>query len=85
MWKLVYTSRAVRDIKKLDLTLQKRLKIFLEKLSQNPLSQSKKLTSSDLGQYRARLGNYRIIFDIDHKEEWLVILKIGHRKEIYRS
>lgn len=84
MWNLAYTPHAVRDIKKLDLVVQKRLKTFLEKLSQNPLPQSKKLTSSDLGQYRARLGNYRIIFDLDHKEERLVILKVGHRKEIYR-
>ncbi|MBC8526038.1 MAG: type II toxin-antitoxin system RelE/ParE family toxin [Candidatus Cloacimonetes bacterium] len=36
-----------------------------------------------LGSYRFRIGNYRVIFDID--EDKLVILRVGHRKNIYRG
>jgi mRNA interferase RelE/StbE len=35
-----------------------------------------------LGTYRFRIGDYRIIFDIEDEE--IVILRVGHRKEIYR-
>jgi len=34
--------------------------------------------------YRIRVGNYRVIYEIDGKQITIVILKIGHRKEVYR-
>ncbi|MDZ7363783.1 MAG: type II toxin-antitoxin system RelE/ParE family toxin [candidate division KSB1 bacterium] len=41
-----------------------------------------KLSSFDLGSYRFRIGDYRVIFDVDGAA--LVILRAGHRREIYR-
>ncbi|MEK7610809.1 MAG: type II toxin-antitoxin system RelE/ParE family toxin [Patescibacteria group bacterium] len=84
MLELVYTPHAVRDIKKLDHVVQKKLRKALEKLQTNPLGLSKKLASSDLGEYRYRFGNYRIIFDLDKAKKRVVILKIGHRREVYQ-
>ncbi|HET53907.1 MAG TPA: hypothetical protein ENN33_01670 [Ignavibacteria bacterium] len=43
---------------------------------------SKKLSNPILGTYRNRVGDYRIIFDIDQKN--IVVLRLGHRKEIYK-
>lgn len=84
MPELVYTHHAVRDIKKLDPVVQKRLKKALEKLQTNPLGLSKKLESFSLGEYRYRFGNYRIIFDLDKAKKRIVILKVGHRREVYQ-
>ena len=41
-----------------------------------------KLSNKNIGSYRFRIGDYRIIFDIDGND--IVILKIGHRREIYK-
>ena len=81
-YKLVYTDRAVKDIKKLDIIARRCLKKALEKLSISPLEYSTKLINSKIGEYRFRIGDYRVIFDLVDGE--IVILRVGHRREIYR-
>lgn len=78
---LVFTKRAVKDIEKIDILVKKKLKEFFEKFKSDPFKYSKKLVNPELGQYRARFGNYRIIFDIVQAN--LIVLRIGHRKDIY--
>lgn len=82
-YKLLYTKSAAKDIQKLDTVVKKRLKSKLETCATNPLFYAKKLTDSSLGTYRWRIGNYRIIFDIDVNT--IVILRVRHRREIYRN
>ncbi|MFH0863499.1 MAG: type II toxin-antitoxin system RelE/ParE family toxin [Candidatus Gottesmanbacteria bacterium] len=79
---LVFTKNAFNDIQKLDRVAQKRLAVKLQHFQEKPIFYAKKLTSPILGQYRWRVGNYRIIFDLHGKD--IIILKVGHRKEIYR-
>lgn len=81
-YSLLYTKTAVKDIKKLDIVAQKRLKKKLELLASDPLHYSKKLVHSDLGTYRYRVGDYRIVFDLEGKD--IIILRVGHRREIYK-
>ncbi|MBU0974993.1 type II toxin-antitoxin system RelE/ParE family toxin [Patescibacteria group bacterium] len=81
-YSLIYTSSSVKDIKKLDRITKKRLKKKLELLAANPLHYSKKLIHSDLGTYRYRVGNHRVIFDLEKNN--IIVLRIGHRREIYR-
>jgi len=79
---LLYTKSAVRDIHKLDIVAKKRIKKKLEEFVTDSPFYAKKLVHSAIGSYRWRVGNYRIVFDIDGKN--VVILRIGHRKEIYK-
>ena len=79
---LLYTKTAVGDIRKLDKIVKKKIKKKIERYSTNPLSFAKKLTNSSLGQYRWRIGNYRVVFDMYGNN--IVILRVGHRKEIYK-
>lgn len=81
-YELLYTRRAVKDIKALDSLTQKRLGKKLENLRKDPRRTAQKLTDSKLGQYRWRIGDYRVVFDL-HGEK-IVILRVGHRREIYR-
>lgn len=81
-YNLIFTKNAFDDVKKLDRVAQKRLALKLKVFQTKPLFYAKKLASSLLGDYRWRVGNYRIIFDIKDKD--IVILKIGHRREVYR-
>ena len=81
-FKLVYTRNALEDIRVLDRVVQKRLAKKLEAFANDPLARSKKIHNVQLGSYRFRVGDYRIIFDIVGKQ--IVILRAGHRREIYR-
>lgn len=82
MYKLVYTKRAVRDVKKLDKYTKKRISDTLSRYKQEPFLYAEKLTDPILGTYRFRIGDYRVIFDLVENE--IVILRIGNRKEIYK-
>lgn len=82
-YKLLYTKTARADIQKLDFVARKRIKQKLEEYALKPLQYAKKLTNSLIGSYRWRIGNFRVVFDI-HKQD-IVILRIGHRREIYKK
>ncbi len=80
-YRLVYTLRAERDIKKLESKIKDRIGKTLLRYSEEPLEFAEKLSDSILGEYRFRIGDYRVIFDIEGKE--IVVLRVGHRREIY--
>ncbi len=82
-YRLVYTQRATKDIQGLDPDIRKRIGKTLKRYEENPLNFAEKLTDPRLGTYRFRIGDYRVIFDIEGDE--IVILRIGHRRDIYRK
>jgi len=72
-----------RDLKNLDKSVVMRILESIEKnLSENPYI-GKPLTGKYKGLYKYRVGKYRVIYTIRGDEVW--ILKIGHRKHVYRS
>jgi mRNA interferase RelE/StbE len=81
-YKLVYTRRSERDIEKLEPTTKHRIGKTLLRYAEDPLRFAEKLSDSILGEYRFRIGDYRAIFDIEGNK--IVILRVGHRREIYR-
>jgi len=86
-YKLFLTKKGKDDLSSMEKGDQKRiankLKFYLS--SDNPLIHAKKLKDSRLGTYRFRIGDYRVIFDIDKKGNItiLLILRIKHRKDAY--
>lgn len=87
MYKLVYSDKSIRDLRKIDTKIRERIiqkiKFFAEQ--KNPLWFATKLKRQNIGDYRFRVGDYRVIFDIDETNtiKILFILRIKHRKEIY--
>ena len=81
-YRLVYTPKAVRDIARLAAAVKKRLGATLIRFTDNPLQYAERLTDSELGGYRFRIGDYRVIFDMEGND--IVVLRVGHRKEIYK-
>ena len=81
-YKLIYTQRAERDLAKLDIKTKERIGKTLLRFQEEPLKYAEKLSNRILGSFRFRIGDYRIIVDIGESE--IVILRVGHRKEIYR-
>lgn len=81
--KLVFSSAAFRQLSKLERSAQKRI---IEKLShylsqQNPLAFAEKITDPQYGEWRFRIGDYRVLFDVSGGT--INVLQIGHRKDIY--
>jgi len=81
-YNLVYTRRAERDIRKLEPNTRERIGKTLLRYAEDPLRFAEKLSDPILGEYRFRIGDYRIIFDIEADE--IVVLRVGHRREIYQ-
>ena len=81
-FRLVYTKRAVKDIRSLDNNVRKRIEKTLIRHREDPLKKAEKLTDFAFGTYKFRIGDYRVIFDIENKD--IVVLRVGHRKEIYK-
>lgn len=81
---ITITKTAKKDIKKLSPQIQKRLKPKLEWFiaQTNPLEFAEPLTKPADAQYRFRVGNYRVLFDVDGEN--IMILHIQHRREVYR-
>ncbi|MDO8659454.1 MAG: type II toxin-antitoxin system RelE/ParE family toxin [Candidatus Parcubacteria bacterium] len=66
--------------KDIQLQIMKKLKFFMSSL--DPLYFAEHLNNFDLGEYRFRIGDYRVSFDVEN--DTAKILKVSHRKDIYR-
>jgi mRNA interferase RelE/StbE len=82
IFEFLYTRRAVRDIEGLDPKIRERIGKTLLRFKEDPFKYADKITDSALGTYRFRIGDYRVIFDVEGDN--LVVLRVGHRREIYK-
>lgn len=86
MYKLIFLSRAVKELKRLDFVAQKMIKKKLEILAEDPdklKNDIKALKGKLAGKFRLRVRNYRIIYQKKDDVLTILIVRIGHRKEIY--
>ena len=83
--RILFSKRARSDWQKLDSAVQERLRDKLAYFisQRNPLRYAEKLHDNDTGEFRFRAGDYRIVFDIE--ENNILILRVGHRKDIYKK
>ena len=85
MWKIVYKKSIKKDLKYISKDVQKVIKKSIEsKLMIDPLHFGKPLRKNLTGLMKLRVQNYRIIYSINKKIVVVYVIKIGHRKEIYK-
>lgn len=81
---LVFEEKAKKKLKKLSPKVShniiEKLRFFIS--APNPLEFAEHLTQHEIGQYRFRIGDYRVIFDVE--EDTIIVLTLGHRREIYK-
>lgn len=84
---VVITDKAQKQIDKLEKSIQERIYITLEKLSflTNPKLVCRKMEGVYKGFYRYRVGVYRIILDIQDDKLLIKVIKVAHRKEVYKQ
>lgn len=86
-YKVVFTDRAKKQIKKLDRSIAALIIGWIEKNlenCENPRIYGKNLMANKSGQWRYRIGDYRIICEIQDEEITVLVLEIGHRRSIYQ-
>jgi len=83
MYDVLFTNNAERQLKKLEKKMQERIISVLERVRIRPESHFQKLIGEDV--YRLRVGDYRLIADITKSKLIILVLKIGHRKKIYKK
>ncbi len=85
-YKITFTDRAKRQLKKLDKCTAALILGWLEKNidgCENPRMHEKGLVENKSGQWRYRIGDYRVICEIKDKEILILALEVGHRRNIY--
>ena len=85
-YSIVFTERADKQLQKLAIQVQKIIIKKIKTLQDGTLKNNniKKLVgASDF--YRLRVGDYRVVYQIRERELVILVLKVGHRKDIYRE
>ena len=85
-YKVIFTERAKKQLKKLEKHIAALIIGWLEKNIQNcenPRLHGKGLLENKSGQWRYRIGDYRVICEIQDKEIIVLVLEVGHRRDIY--
>ena len=84
-YRLEFTPGADRQFRKLPKQVQARLRPHIDALAQNPRPLGvEKLTGED-NAYRLRVGDYRILYEVHDKVLLVLVVKVGHRRDVYRK
>lgn len=83
-WSVEFKEAAQKQLLKLDRRWQSEILDYLEdRVARNPRLHGKILTGDKKGLWRYRVGDYRIICDLRDDVVTVLVLRIGHRKDVY--
>ncbi len=80
---VIFSDLALKQLRKLDREIGQRIISTLERIRIRPDAYVKKLVGDE--GYRLRVGNYRVILDLDKEKLIILVLRIGHRRNVYDS
>ncbi len=79
-----FTPSALRKFRKLAKEIQRRISNAIDALAENPFPPGVKKLIAEQNVYRVRVGDYRILYQVEVARLVVLVLKVGHRREIYR-
>jgi len=82
MYRIIFDRQAAKFFRKLDRNIQERIGKKIQNLSENP-ELGKPLLGRMSGFWSLRIDDYRVIYQIKKSELIILVLKIGHRKDVY--
>ncbi len=85
-WTIEYDPRALKDLKKLDRTMQRKILDYMDTrvaTAEDPRHFGKPLRASKFGLRRYRVRDYRIICELQEKRLVVLVVAVGHRSTIY--
>ena len=79
------SNRAKRDLAALPAEVQTRIVKALRTLEANPRPSGVEKLKGEDNAYRLRVGDYRILYEVHDKVLLVLVVKVGHRREVYRK
>jgi mRNA interferase RelE/StbE len=83
-WKIEYTETALKQMKKLDKSISKKNDYLVKKIAKNPVLFGKPLLHNLSGYWRYRIGDIRIICNIENKFLTVLVAAVKHRRDAYK-
>ncbi len=85
VWKIEMTGEAEKELARIDKSAAKRIIRYLrERVSVDPRASGKSLRGDLSGLWRYRVGDYRLICELFDEKVSVLVIRIGHRKDVYR-
>lgn len=87
-WSLRFSKRAVKQLSKLDKRQSAIIVGWMERNLEgcdDPRAHGKPLSANRSGQWRYRIGDYRVLCDLQDGDLVILALEVGHRREVYRG
>jgi len=81
---MLFTRRAKKDYEALPGAVKPRILAALDEIARAPFEEGKSLKGELKGCFSHRMGNYRIVYQIQAKQVIVLVLTIAHRKDVYR-
>ena len=82
-YEIIISPRALKDLKNLPKDVTSRIVSTLEQIQNDPINSVSRLQDSPL--YSVHVGEYRVILDILHKKLIILVVRVGHRRNIYKK
>jgi mRNA interferase RelE/StbE len=84
-YRIEVTRDAMRALAKLDKPVRRRVQVAIDGLGENPRPSGVIALQGVHGAFRLRVGNYRVIYTVDDHRLVVLVVDLGHRREIYRD
>ncbi|KAF3886623.1 MULTISPECIES: type II toxin-antitoxin system RelE family toxin [Nostocales] len=86
MWTIEWDDNARKELRKLDYTVQEQILSYLEKriaTEEDPRRFGEGLSADKVGLWRYRIGNYRVVCQIEDQKLVVLVVRVGHRRNVY--
>jgi len=80
VFRIIWSTKAAKQLRKLEKDMQHRILLALDRIKIRPEAYVEKLVSEP--GYKFRVGKYRVVMDIERDKLLILILRVGHRKDI---
>lgn len=84
MYEVYITKTAKSDLEKLSHSILERIASQIKALSQNPRPIGCKKIVGSKHDWRIRIGDYRVVYEINDSSRKIIVIRVRHRKEVYR-
>ena len=82
-YRVVIQESASKALRKLDEQIRRRVAVAIDALADDPRPPGIKAVAGEHGSYRIRVGDWRVLYEVDDELRQVLIAKIGHRSTIY--
>jgi len=84
VYEIRFATSAAKEFRSLSVELKRRIGVAIDGLSQNPRPPGVRKLAGHESLYRIRVGQYRVVYEIDDGERSIHITRVRHRREVYR-